>query len=178
MNLTQYKDKVTSAGFDEETTDALIDISFEEHDGVIYIDSRDVAALLQRGNSEVSNSIRKIIKGWKDKNTQSSFKMGDVGAFQFQIAPEVFERHYLNIEDNHLRPFYMVDIDVALQVLEDFSNLEYIENVCDLITKGFILYNEVIKTESLPNIYQTLQSIIKTLNRHEALLNKLNSSIN
>lgn len=131
MNIAQYKNKVVSAGFDEETTRVLLGLEFQVHGDQAYVDSLQVAELLGIEHYDLLKIIRKFVDD-QDK----------LGNGRFSVSSNsIIETTYVTAQ-NKKQPLYLLNERAALRIIMK-SNSKNADRIQDIIAEGFLLLRDL-----------------------------------
>ena len=161
MNLTQYKDKVTSAGFDEETTRVLLGLEFQVRGDDAYIDSLSIARELDVRPDHLLATIRKFIKDQEE-----------LGLPKFRDSSKsIIETTYVNSQ-NKKQPLFLLNEKAALRIIMK-SNSKNADRFQDIIAEGFLVLREihsVVKKYEVIDNFDSLRPLQKAKIELEDLL--------
>jgi len=158
MNLLRYKNTVLQAGLSDEAMHVFLRLEFYENDDKVYIDSRSIASLLGIHHSRVLEKVCEIVRYYK--GISEKFDYNAPKPFVFRLREGVFKSFYADIESGKSFPFYVIDKDVALKVTKEFSNLEDIENVCNIIKIAFTFCVDVPKDKLQSSILNMIVDVL------------------
>ena len=106
MNIAQYKNKVVSAGFDEETTRVLLGLEFQVHGDQAYVDSLQIAELLGIEHYDLLKIIRKFVDD-QDKLGNGKFSVS---------SNSIIETTYVTAQ-NKTQPLFLLNEKAALRII-------------------------------------------------------------
>lgn len=125
MNIAQYKNKVVSAGFDEETTRVLLGLEFQIHGEEAYIDSLSIARELGIEHHNLLKVIRKFVEDQENLTSKSLL-----------MRNAIIETTYLN-NRNQSQPLFLLNEKAALRIIMK-SNSKNADRIQDIIAEGFL----------------------------------------
>jgi len=143
MNITQFKNKVVSAGFDEETTRVLLGLEFQIHGDQAYVDSLQIAELLEVNHRDLLVTIRNFIKDETEVELDGNFE----GMRKFPLTPDqpisgLIETTFQNPQNKQRYPMYLINEENAL-IISMKSNSKNATRIRRIIAKGFLLLRDL-----------------------------------
>ena len=130
MNIAQYKNKVVSAGFDEETTRVLLGLEFQIHGDQAYVDSLQIARELDVRHDHLLAIIRKYVEDQERRYPES---LGHLNG--------VIETTYMD-SMNRSKPLYLLNEKATLRIIMR-SNSKNADRIQDIIADGFLLLRDL-----------------------------------
>ena len=149
MNIQQYKDKVITAGFDEETTRVLLGLEFQVHGDQAYVDSLQIAELLEVNHRDLLVTVRNFIKDEVEVELEGNFE----GMRKFPQTPHqpiqgIIETTFQHIQNKQNYPMYLINEENTLIIIMK-SNSKNATKIRRIIAKGFLLLRDILTTPVL-----------------------------
>ncbi len=115
MNIAQYKNKVVSAGFDEETTRVLLGLEFQIHGDQAYVDSLQIADRLGIGHNDLLKVIRKFIE------EEVELDLGNISHISNQPIIGVIESTYTDTQNRKQVLYLLNEINTLIIIMKSNS---------------------------------------------------------